>query len=115
MKDIKFNTSNKSTVGTSLCGYVETSYSKLVELFGEPKDEETDDYKISTIWVVENKEGRVLDIYDWKMTVLYDHDGYEIDEFRELPVYNWHIGGNSKIDADALRDFILSQQPRPKH
>jgi len=103
-----FKPTKQSTVGTSLCGYVKTSYANLVRLFGEPNSE-GDEYKVSTEWNLRRSGGGVATIYDYKETNLYDSDGMTVDEFRQLPEYNWHIGGNSQEIAIELREFIESR------
>lgn len=103
----KFKISTKNAGGTSLQGLVTTSYSKLVEIFGEPQ--ESDGYKVSSEWVVEDDNGNVLTIYDYKETSLYDSNNPSVEEFRELPECEWHIGGNNPSLADELEQFILAQ------
>jgi len=78
--------------GTSLAGEVTTSYKRLVELFGEPEDYSEDGYKVAFTWVVEDDEGRVATIYDWKATTLYDGDGLDPQELKKLDSWEWHIG-----------------------
>lgn len=61
-------------------GMVETTYDKLVELFGEP--ERTDCGKTQVEWDIEWSDGTITTIYDWKW---YDTEPEEVPE--------WSIGG----------------------
>ena len=83
--------------GTSLRGYVTTSYAKLVGLLGEPNGQ-TDDYKVSTEWVVTYR-GESYTIYDYKETNLYDEGAPTVEEFRAQSSYEWHIGGAHEASA----------------
>lgn len=87
--------------GTSLQGYISTSYDKLVHVFGPPTMDETSaDNKVDIEWVLQiqedNDEPITATIYNWK-----DYDGGKIAS--ESDVYNWHIGGNNPIDAITLK------------
>ena len=71
--------------GTSLQDYVTTSYSRLVEVFGEPDigPNDTGCDKVTCEWDLRFEDGTYATIYDWKE---YD------TPFGE---YRWHIGGNN--------------------
>jgi hypothetical protein len=94
--------------GGSLQGYFTTSYKKLVKLFGEPNSE-GDDYKVSTEWTLKSPKGKIVCLYDYKQTKMYDSDGLTIENFRKLKSYDWHIGGNSTEDADELVAYLKSK------
>jgi predicted dehydrogenase len=64
--------------GTSLQGYVRTTYAHLVALFGEPMGPGD---KTTAEWILEFDDGTVATIYDWK----------ELET--PMDVYNWHVGG----------------------
>jgi hypothetical protein len=71
--------------GTSLQGYVDTTYDKLVETFGEPTTSEpSGDDKVQYEWVLRTPAG-VATVYDWKN---YGRDG--------KLTRDWHIGGHDK-------------------
>jgi hypothetical protein len=108
MKTFKISKNNAG--GTSLQGYVNTSYKRLVELFGEPDPANTDGYKMSTEWDVEDEDGSVYTIYDYKATKLYSSDGLSVSKFRKLPDYDWHIGGVSNYGIEDLKNFILNSK-----
>lgn len=80
--------------GTSLIGYVNTTYSKLFEKFNEPTN--GDGYKIDAEWEIEFPDGEIATIYNWKNGKNYmGSEGYEVDE-----ITYWHIGGfnNSVVE-----------------
>jgi hypothetical protein len=85
---------------TSLKGYIKTTYNKLLELFGEPNAGPTGDGKVNIEWILENDEGLVATIYDWKL----DRD------LRLAPdeEYQWHIGGHKSAVVKELNDIIMS-------
>ena len=92
----------------SLQAYVETSYVKLVELFGEPNSG-GDNYKVSTEWILEDEEGKVVTIYEYKTTNSYDSGAMSVEAFRALPSFNWHIGAEGALEATRLKHFIESK------
>lgn len=107
IKDVvKFKPTNKFG-GGSLQGEVTTSYKRLVEIFGEP-NVDSDGYKVSTEWSLEDEKGNIVSIYDYKMTNLYNHDSQSVEEFRNQPQYDWHIGGNDIEIANKLIEYLLS-------
>lgn len=82
------------TSGSSNKGYIQTTYSQLVKILGEPTfDTPSGDNKVQKEWVVEFN-GDVFTIYDWK-TFDPEYTMAKLDEF--------NIGG--KVSAD---QFILA-------
>ena len=77
----KTTTDKLKANGTSLQGYIQTTFDKLVELLGEPL-KGSDDCKTTAEWIVE-VEGQVATIYDWKL------------QSTPKDLYNWHVGGRS--------------------
>lgn len=67
--------------GTSLQGYMTTTFDRLVELLGEPL-EGSDDGKTTAEWILEF-EGEAATIYDWKL------------KSTPKDLYDWHVGGRS--------------------
>ena len=67
MKKIKvLSIENADESGTSLKGYINATYSQLLEVLGKPTyDEPSGDDKVQVEWVVEF-EGDIFTIYDWK-------------------------------------------------
>jgi hypothetical protein len=85
-------TKNADANGTSLVGYVRTTYAKIVEVFGEPDHRGGD--KTTVEWALQFDDGTVATIYDWK-------------EYRTpKEVYDWHIGGFSKYAQDRVVDTL---------
>ena len=72
--------------GTSLQGYVTTTYAFLVEKLGKPLE---GDDKVTAEWILKFEDGTVATIYDYK-------------EYRTPKgVYDWHIGGQfTESDAE---------------
>ena len=102
---IKLNTGDDIPyAGTSLQGYITTSYDKLVEAFGEPDLEPSD--KTTCEWhieftVVDEYGDEVMipaTIYDWKL----DETPYH--------TYNWHIGGFNMSAVDLVNEALNRQQ-----
>jgi len=93
--------------GTSLRGYINTSYKDLVRVFGEPL--ESDGYKVSGEWVFQDDAGNIITLYDWKATNLYDEDYPSLETFRSQPESEFHIGGKPGIDVDKFCLWLLNQ------
>ena len=94
--DIKLIDTEATVGGTSLQGYIKTTYDDLVEVFGEPRYTGGDD-KVTTEWDLEfevDDEYVVATIYDWKL------DETPFDEYR------WHIGGHFAFAADVVTQFM---------
>lgn len=85
-----------STNGTWLVGYVTASYPQLVSAFGEPTYGPNDPNgdKVSCCWGLQDSEGRVFTIYDWKP--------YEMQTVFETQT--WHVGGRGPEAVMAVRD-----------
>lgn len=77
--------------GTSLQGYVSTTYDHLVSLFGQgigPGD------KTTAEWVLEFNDGSVATIYDWK------------EYSTPMGRYDWHVGGNSRLVVAMVQEAL---------
>lgn len=84
-RKLKFKTHNEkkiNRIGTCLQGYVDISYSKLVQMFGEPQIMEE---KVRAIWILQFHDGEIATIYDYKSHVTPEN------------VTDWHIGGNREV------------------
>ena len=78
---------------TCLKGSIETTFSALTRLFGEPL--EGDDYKVSGEWIFKGPNGSVFTVYDWKSTALYDTDLPSVADFRATSKPStFNIGGD---------------------
>ena len=90
--------------GTSLMGYVHTTYDRLVEVFGEPTHYESGDGKVTAEWDIEfiDDEGDThkATVYDWKQ---YDLGTPNAE-------YDWNIGGNSGSGVVGfVQDLVLGK------
>jgi hypothetical protein len=99
--------SDADSCGTSLQGYIEGNYQKMVELFGEPI--ESDGYKVSSEWIFESETGDVVTVYDWKSTNLYDEDLPSIEEFRRFSQCTFHLGSNSSTVVNQFKIWFMNQ------
>lgn len=88
--------------GTSLKGYISTTYEALHRAFGEPL--EGDGYKVSGEWVFHDDDGSEYTVYDWKCTDLYESINPSVSELRarKTPML-FNVGG---FDASKTHDFI---------
>ena len=66
--------------GTHLQGYVETTFDRLVDLFGDGLGGGD---KTTQEWVLEFSDGTIATVYDWK------------EYSTPKGMYAWHIGGTS--------------------
>lgn len=78
----------KPTSGTHHMGHtIHTTYNALKAILGEPTHTDIDG-KIRYYWAVENAQGIVFTIYDWKMY-----------PFNNDAMIDWHIGAHDKDNA----------------
>jgi hypothetical protein len=80
--------------GTTLCGYVETTYDNIVKHLGEPV--RTNGSKTNAEWFIEFEDGPVASIYDWKTNVC------------PKGVYRWHIGGHKMLVVERIATILDS-------
>lgn len=79
-KVLDFQQADSLTVGSSLKGYINATYSQLLEILGEPTyNEPSGDGKVQVEWVV-SFEGDIFTIYDWK-TFSREYTETELKEF----------------------------------
>lgn len=89
---------------SSLKGYVNTTYDKLVELFGKPEYSDADPYeKVNAEWTVEttvyddfeeDEKTVKFSIYNWKTGSV------------PTEKYAWHVGGFSYDAVEAAEAII---------
>ena len=84
---------------TSLMGYMDVSYDRLVELFGEPCD--GDGYKTDAEWSIEFDDGTVATIYNWKNGPNYRGGYGDIKKIKE-----WNIGGKNHKAVDKIHKLM---------
>jgi len=89
--------------GTSLEAYCTVSYQKLVKEFGQPVC--FDDYKTDAEWVVQDMDGRVFTVYNYKDGKNYcGEEGKLVEEIVE-----WHIGAVSQDGVSDLVDYLKEE------
>lgn len=88
----------KYTDGTQLMGYVDASYDKLVETFGEPNVYESgeSDGKTQANWALLFSGEVVATIYDWKKY------GQPVQS-----ITKWNVGGNSLLAVQLVQQALL--------
>jgi hypothetical protein len=94
-------------VGSSYQACVDIGYRELVEMLGEP-NEDNDGYKVDAEWRLEF-DGVFHSIYNYKDGINYNGAEGTPTEF----ITDWHIGGNDKAKAEELRDFLLQHRTGP--
>ena len=77
--------------GTSLQGYVNTTYANLVSLFGQGIGGGD---KTTAEWVLKFDDGTIATIYDWKECCT------------PMGNYQWHVGGNSRKVVAMVQDVL---------
>ena len=77
--------------GTGLRGYIKTTYSNLVSLFGEPEGPSD---KVTASWIIQFEDGTIATIYDWK------------EYATPMGEYEWHIGGKTLKAVHLVTDLI---------
>ena len=78
---------------TALMGYVNTTYARLVEVFGKPLGNSIDG-KVNSEWIIRFANGEVATIYNYKTGLTPTDD------------YDWHIGGNKKWVVAAVSALV---------
>jgi hypothetical protein len=81
--------SSSARGGTSFQGDMRVSYSRLVEVFGEPHSD-GGGYKVDAEWCLRFEDGVIATIYNYKNGPNYN-DG--VGSVEDIKV--WHIGGKS--------------------
>jgi hypothetical protein len=82
--------------GTSLKGYITTTYDELCRTFGAPTIFVGD--KTNAEWFIEFEDGSVATVYDWKL----DHV--------PLEPYRWHIGGFDAFAVASVHNAVLESK-----
>ena len=92
---MNFVTGNFDVCGTCLQGTINTSYDRLVELFGEPTRGESGDGKVQVEWAVKFNDGTLATIYDWK------------EDKTASAVTEWHVGGYTQHALYNVIDEVI--------
>ena len=77
--------------GTSLQGYVKTTFAALVATMGKPHECNGDKVTVQWCWTLES--GESFTVYDWKQCSTPKGE------------YQWHIGGHSETALAAFQRF----------
>lgn len=86
--------------GSSLKGYIKTTYQDLVKCFGEPSSEGDGGYKVSFEWAIEFSDGTYATIYDWKLSQS------ERSDVRRGRIYEFHIGGFTSDAVERVHEAM---------
>ena len=87
-------TSTLKANGTSLQGYVNTTFEHLENILGEPIYPDSGDGKVVCEWVLEFEDGTITTIYCWKLKTAPTTE------------YNWHIGGVSEKAVKYVEEIL---------
>lgn len=101
--------SEEDVSGTCLQDYVSIPPTRLIELFGKPS--ESDGYKVSGEYVfIDEDTDRVVTIYDWKATSLYDsYEQTPKELWKTRYPFEFHIGATEKQTALKFKNWLLKQ------
>lgn len=94
IKRPEFINARLDVTGTCLQGHINTSYRRLVEVFGQPTIGSTSE-KTQVEWHIAFTDGTLATIYDWKEDCPPDS------------VTDWHIGGRSQASVINVVDCIV--------
>lgn len=91
---MKIVTKSAVVGGTSLRGYIAITYQELVDVFGEPWTDFCGNGKVTCEWIVEDSNGNIGTIYDWKTG--------------KTPMghYDWHIGGHTQDIIKSIKEYF---------
>lgn len=98
--EVDVTNNNYSTANSSFKGYIETTYDKLVEKFGEPIQYGEGD-KVTVEWVID-----FIDNETFKITTATIYDWKQYEEGTPYDLYNWHIGGFHHDAVDFVKEFV---------
>ena len=79
--------------GTSLVGYITTTYDALVEKLGLPRNGSAD-HKTTAQWILTFEDGTVGTIYDWKLSSTPKNP------------YKWHVGGRGVNTLNKVKSIL---------
>ena len=103
---ISYEKSEEFGSGTSLQGYVTTTYDHIVSILGKPTYTDGDPYeKVNCEWVIDVKAKDEWDEDDWTyetVTIYNWKTGYTPTE-----EYQWHVGGNNFRAQDLVEEILL--------
>jgi len=86
--------------GSSVVGYINCDYAKLVKVFGEQSD--NDGFKVDAEWCLKFADGTIATIYNWKDGKNYQGpDGLDIEY-----ITHWHVGGFDGLAVQRVKEAI---------
>ena len=103
---MKYLTHNDTVIdarGTSLQGYLTTTYAELLAAFG-PSSTEFDSSKSDAEWEIEFDDGTVACIYNWKNGVNYcgPKHGTPVQEITE-----WNVGARNPAAVVLIEQALM--------
>lgn len=105
MKYTTHNNGNIKFQSSWLQGYVDVSYARLVEVFGNPMN--GDGYKVDAEWTILFEDGTYAIVYNYK-------DGHNYNGEDGTPtelITDWHIGGNDERVVSLVNDVVAAPFP----
>lgn len=104
MIQVKTTGKHVTVDGTSLKGYIKTTYANLVKAFGnQTYSRPSADRKVRICWNIEFADGTVATIYDWK------NSGKSTKWVKENCLV-WNIGGYDKQAVNRVLDVLMEKQ-----
>ena len=101
------NSEDVNVVGTSLMGYVKTTYADLEEKLGFPTSTYGDKTTVEwNLMIAVDSDGEGGD-FDYVTATIYD---YKTD-YPPTGEYDWHIGGFSKKAVEAVEGALETDKP----
>ena len=100
MNYITHNEDEIAVNGTCLRGYIDCSYSKLTQVFGQPSN---GSYKTDAEWHLGFEDGSIATIYNWKNGINYC--GPDEGTPTEL-ITDWNVGGNCANAAQLVLETL---------
>jgi hypothetical protein len=119
------NNDTIDTNGTSLMGYITTTYDELVEKFGEPTyrddlDKSTVEWTLKFVIKENNFGGKIHHRPSWRrpcscpwaagdmivLATIYDWKVYHTPKNK----YDWHIGGHGFNSVDMVTSMMKGEQ-----
>lgn len=102
---ISYEKQDDFAAGTSLQGYVTTTYDQIVNVLGQPTYTTGDPYeKVNCEWVLDVKAVDEWDEDDFtyeKVTIYNWKTGYT-----PVEEYDWHVGGNNMRAQDLVKEIL---------
>ena len=109
---MEFKTHNDIDIdmmGTSLMGYIDCSYDRLLKTFGAPHT--GDEHKVDAEWDIQFEDGRVVTIYNYKDGKNYlGRKGKSVENINK-----WHVGGMNQLTVEDIKEILDNSSIRFKN